>query len=160
MKILFVVAGVLAASAVHAQALERWSLPDPDEMVKASNVLCADQAKSALVAGALRAKGHRREEVLALLPEAPQSLSLRVVSAMRESVEDAFDFPKLSTYTQYSFRAEVCLRETLGAVRMPRLAAVSPQLEECQRIHGPEKSNGLFQCIRAVVRRAEPRGSP
>ena len=98
--------------------------------------------------------------MLALLPEAPKSLSLRVVSAMRESVEDAFDFPKLSTYTQYSFRAEVCLRETLGAVRMPRLAALAPQLEECQRIHGPEKSNALFQCIRTVVRSAEPRLSP
>lgn len=160
MKILSVVAGVLAASAVHAQALERWSLPDPDEMVKASNVLCADQAKSALVAGALRAKGHHRDEVLALLPEAPKSLSLRVVSAMRESVEDAFDFPQLSTYTQYFFRAEVCLRETLGAVRMPRLVAVLPQLEACQRVHGAQKSDGLSQCIRTAVRRAEPRVPP
>lgn len=157
MKSLLILACFLATSTAQAQAIERWSLPDPDEMVKASNVLCIDQAKAALVAGALRAKGHNKEEVLSLLPEAPKSLSLRVVSAMRESVEDTFDFPKLSSYTQYSFRSEVCLRETLGAVRMPRLATVLPQVEECQRIHGQEKSNALFQCIRTVVRGAQPR---
>jgi hypothetical protein len=157
MKNLLIIVSFFAASTVQAQAVERWSLPDPGEMVKASNVLCVDQAKATLVAGALRAKGHSRDEVLSLLPEAPQSLSLRVVSAMRESVEDAFDFPKVSSYTQYSFRSEACFRETLGAVRMPRLVAVLPQIEECQRIHGPGKSSELFQCIRTVVRSAEPR---
>jgi hypothetical protein len=157
MKKLLILISSLAVSTVQAQAIERWSLPDPDEMLKASNALCVDQAKATLVSSALRAKGHSRDEVLSLVPEAPKSLSLRIVSAMRESVEDAFDFPKLSSYTQYSFRSEVCLRETLGAVRMPRLVAVLPQVEECQRIHGSEKSNALFQCIRTVVRSAEPR---
>jgi len=140
----------------HAQPLERWLLPDPDEMVKASNVLCLDQAKATLVAGSLRAQGRSRDEVLSLLPEAPKAMSLRVVSAMRESVEDAFDFPSLSLYAQYAFRSEACFRETLGGVRMPRLATVRPQVEKCQQAHGPEKSNALFQCVRAVVRSAEP----
>lgn len=140
----------------HAQPLERWLLPDPDEMVKASNVLCLDQAKATLVAGSLRAQGRSRDEVLSLVPEAPKAMSLRVVSAMRESVEDAFDFPGLSPYAQYSFRSEACFRETLGGVRMPRLATVHPRVEKCQQAHGPEKSNALFQCIRAVVRSAEP----
>ena len=116
-RILFLVGGVISLAAAHAQPLERWLLPDPDEMVKASNVLCVDQAKSTLVAGALRARGRSKAEVLALLPDAPKTLSLRVVSAMQESVEDAFDFPDLSPYTQYSFRSEVCFRETLGGVR-------------------------------------------
>lgn len=140
----------------HAHPREKWSLPDADEMVKASNVLCVDQAKSALVAGDLRAKGSSKAEVLALLPDAPKALSLRVVSAMRESIEDTFDFPDLSMYTQYSFRSESCFRETLGAVRMPRLATVQPQVQKCQQVHGPEKSNALFQCIRAVVASAVP----
>ena len=157
MKSLFVTIGILAASTAHAQAVERWSLPDPDEMVNASSVLCVDQAKATLVAGALRTKGYSRNEVLSLLPEAPKTMSLRVVSAMRESIEDAFDFPKLSSYAQYSFRSEACRRETLGAVRMPRLLSVFPQVSECQRVHGLEKSNGLFQCIRVVVQGAEPR---
>lgn len=157
MKCLFVIVGVLATSTASAQALDRWLLPDPTQMVNASGVLCVDQAKATLVAGALRTKGHSRDEVLSLVPEDPKNMSLRVVSAMRESVEDAFNFPKLSSYSQYSFRSEVCRRETLGAVRMPRLIAVLPQIEECQRIHGPEKSNNLFQCIRFVVQGVEPR---
>lgn len=157
MKSLFAIIGILAASTVHAQAVERWLLPDPDEMVNATNVLCADQAKATLVAGALRIKGHSRDEVLALLPESPKAISLRVVSAMRESIEDSFDFPTLSSYTQYSFRSEVCRRETLGAVRMPRLTSVLPQVSECQRRHGPAKSNELFQCIRIAIQGAEPR---
>lgn len=105
---------------------------------------------------ALRAKGRSRDEVLSLVPESPKTMSLRVVSAMRESVEDAFDFPKLSSYKQYFFRSEVCRRETLGAVRMPRLIAVLPQVEECQRNHGPEKSVNLSQCIRLVVQGVDP----
>lgn len=125
-------------------------------MVKASNALCVDQAKSTLVAGALRAQGRSKAEVLALLPEAPKALPLRVVSAMRESIEDAFDFPDISAYTHYSFRSEACFRETLGGVRMPRLATVKPQVEKCQQMHGPEKSNALFKCVQTVVRSAEP----
>jgi hypothetical protein len=156
MKSLFVIVGALAASIVQAQPLERWMLPDPSKMVNASDVLCVDQAKATLVAGTLRSKGHSRDELLSLLPDAPKTMALRVVSAMRESVEDAFDFPKLSSYTQYSFRSEVCRRETLGAVRMPRLVTVLPQIEECQRIHGPDKSNSLFQCIRLVIQSVEP----
>lgn len=149
-------AGAFAMATSYAQPLERWLLPDADEMVKASNVLCLDQAKSTLVAGALRSQGRSKAEVLTLVPEAPKTMSLRVVSAMRESVEDAFDFPDLSPYAQYSFRSEACFRETLGGVRMPRLSTVLPQVEKCQQTHGPEKSNALFQCIRAVVRSAEP----
>jgi hypothetical protein len=42
-------------------------------------------------------------------------------------------------------------------VRMPRLATVRLQVEKCQQIHGPEKSNALFQCIRNVVRSVEPK---
>lgn len=155
-KFIAILAGAVFVMASHAQPLERWLLPDPDEMVKASNALCIDQAKSTLVASALRSQGRSKAEVLALVPEAPKAMSLRVVSAMRESVEDAFDFPDLSPYAQYSFRSEACFRETLGGVRMPRLATVRPQVEKCQQVHGPEKSNALFQCIRAVVRSAEP----
>ncbi|WP_147405977.1 hypothetical protein [Ralstonia solanacearum] len=140
----------------NAQPLERWLLPDPDEFVKASNVLCLDQAKSTLVAATLRDQGRSKSDVLALVPDAPKAMSLRVVGAMRESVEDAFDFPNLSQYVQYSFRSEVCFRETLGALRMPRLGTVLPQIEQCQQVHGPEKSNALFQCIRSVVRSAQP----
>lgn len=151
-----VVAGTLVMVTANAQPLERWLLPDPDEMVKASNALCLDQAKSTLVAATLRDQGRSKSDVLALVPEAPKALSLRVVSAMRESVEDAFDFPSLSKYSHYSFRSEVCFRETLGGLRMPRLATVLPRIEQCQQVHGPEKSNALFQCIRAVVRNAEP----
>lgn len=149
-------AGAIVMVTSYAQPLERWLLPDPDEMVKASNALCLDQAKSTLVAGALRSQGRSKVEVLALVPEVPKAMSLRVVSAMRESVEDAFDFPDLSPYAQYSFRSEACFRETLGGVRMPRLSTVRPQVEKCQQLHGPEKSNVLFQCIRTVVRSAEP----
>lgn len=156
MKRALLLIGAMVVTAVNAQPVERWLLPDPDEMVKASNVLCLDQAKSTLVAGALRAQGRNKAEVLALVPEAPKALSLRVVSAMRESVEDTFDFPGLSPYTQYSFRSEVCFRETLGGMRMPRLATVLPQVEKCQQVHGPEKSSPLFQCVRTVVRSAEP----
>jgi hypothetical protein len=156
MKSLLVFISIFATATAQAQAVERWSLPDPDEMVKASNVLCVDQAKATLVAGALRAKGHARDEVLSLLPDSPKGLSLRVVSAMRESIEDTFDFPKLSSYAQYSFRSEICRRETLGAVRMPRLVTMLQRVEECQRIHGPEKSSGLFQCIGTVVRSVQP----
>ncbi|MDM8358404.1 hypothetical protein [Pandoraea communis] len=151
-----IVFGAIVTTIANAEPLERWYLPDPDEMVKASKVLCLDQAKSALVAAALREHGRSKSEVLALVPEEPKSMSLRVVSAMRESVEDAFDFPNLSMYSQYSFRSEVCFRETLGGVRMPRLVSVLPQMEKCQQTHGPEKSNALFQCIKAVVRSAEP----
>lgn len=149
-------AGAIVMATSYAQPLERWLLPDAEEMVKASNSLCLDQAKSTLVAGALRSQGRSKAEVLALVPEAPKAMSLRVVSAMRESVEDAFDFPDLSPYAQYSFRSEACFRETLGGVRMPRLSTVRPQVEKCQQLHGPEKSNVLFQCIRTVVRSAEP----
>lgn len=156
MKSIPIFIGAMVMAAAHAQPLERWLLPDPDEMVKASNVLCVDQAKSTLVAGALRAQGRSKAEVLALLPEAPKALSLRVVSAMQEGIEDTFEFPQLSPYTQYSFRSEACFRETLGGVRMPRLATVLQQVEKCQQTHGPEKSNALFQCVRAVVRSAEP----
>ena len=154
-QILFLI-GAMVAIAVHAQPLDRWLLPDPEEMIKASNTLCLDQSRSTLVAGALRAQGRSKAEVLGLLPEPPKSMSLRVVSAMREAVEDAFDFPDLSSYAQYSFRSEVCFRETLGGMRMPRLATVRAQVEKCQQTHGPEKSNGLFQCVRAVVRSIEP----
>lgn len=155
-KSIVFVACAIAMATTYAQPLERWLLPDPDEMVRASNALCLDQAKSTLLAGALRAQGRSKAEVLALVPEAPKALSLRVVSAMRESVEDSFDFPDLSPYAQYSFRSEACFRETLGGVRMPRLSTVRPQVEKCQQMHGSEKSNALFQCVRTVVRSAEP----
>jgi len=98
---------------------------------------------------------HYRNKWCWRIPDAPKAMSLRVVGAMRESVEDAFDFPNLFQYVQYSFRSEVCFRETLGALRMPRLATVLPQMERCQQVHGPEKSNALFQCVRAVVRSAQ-----
>ena len=143
-----------SATAAQAQALEPWALPDADASVKASQVLCLDQAKATLMAASLRAKGHSKAEVLSLVPQSPTALSLRVVSAMRESAEDAFDFPNLSPYTQYSFRSEACFRDVLGALRMPRLATVLPQLEKCEKTHGAEKSNALFQCVRSVVRDA------
>jgi hypothetical protein len=141
----------------HAQAPEPWLLPDPSALMEASNVLCIDQVKSTLVAGALRAEGRSKEEVLALLPESPKGMLLRVVGAMRESVEDAFDFPEFSIHTQFAYRSEACFRETLSGVRVPRLAAIRPQVEKCQQVHGTEKSNALFKCVETVVRSAEPR---
>jgi hypothetical protein len=149
---------LLVLSAVaFAQPIERWLLPDPDEIIKASQTLCADQAKSALLAWHYKKQGRTKEEVLALIPESPKALSLRVTSAMRENVEDVFTFPELSQYTYYSFRSEACMRETLGAVRMPRLATIYPSIAECQSLHGPEKSTSLSRCIQLQVRSVEPK---
>lgn len=153
---LFAALLTLATSAL-AQPLERWSLPDADEMIKASNALCADQAKSALLAWHYKKQGRTREEVLSLIPESPKALTLRLTSAMRENVEDAFAYPELSQYAYYSFRSEVCMRETLGAVRMPRLSTVYTGIAECQKTHGVEKSSPLFKCVQAIVRSAEPK---
>lgn len=99
----------------------------------------------------------QKEDVLALIPESPKAFSLRLVSAMRENVEDVYSYPELSQYTYYSFRAEVCFRETLGGVRMPRLSSAYAAVAECQRTQGEEKSSQLFKCIQAVVRSMEPR---
>jgi len=157
MKIPLLAALLTLATNVPAQSLEPWSLPDPDEMIKASNALCADQAKSALLAWHYKRQGRTREEVLSLIPESPKMLTLRLTSAMRENVEDAFSYPELSQYAYYSFRSEVCMRETLGAVRMPRVSAVYAGMAECQKTHGAEKSSPLFKCVQAVVRSAEPK---
>jgi hypothetical protein len=126
-------------------------------MIKASNALCVDQAKSALLAWHYRKQGRTKDEVLSLIPESPRALTLRLISAMRENVEDAYAFPDLSEYTYYSFRSEACMREILGAVRMPRLASLHESIVECQRAHGVEKSDKLFKCVQGVVRSAEPR---
>lgn len=48
------------------------------------------------------------------------------------------------------------MRETLGAVRMPRLAAFRNEVEQCQVTFGMEKSNDLFKCIQAAVRKPTP----
>jgi hypothetical protein len=157
MKIPLFTALLTLATSVPAQTLEPWSLPDPDEMIKATNALCVDQAKSALLAWHYKKQGRTREEVLSLIPESPKALTLRLTSAMRENVEDAFTFPELSQYAYYSFRSEVCMRETLGAVRMPRISAVYTGIAECQKAHGSEKSSPLFKCVQAVVRSAEPK---
>lgn len=141
-----------------AQALAPWGLPDATEMISASNVLCSDQAKSVLVAAALRNKGHKLDDVLGLIPPAPKALNLRVVSAMRENVEDIFQFPDISQYAYYSFRSEVCMRETLGAVRIPRFVTMRTKVLECQQQHGTEKGDGLFKCIQNVVRDVVPAG--
>ena len=144
-----------AAFEGSAQSIEKWLLPDPDEMIMASNSLCADQAKSALLAWHYKSQGRSKEDVIALIPEAPKALLLRVVSAMRENVEDAYQYSELSQYAYYSFRSEVCMREVLGAVRMPRMATVYPRIVECQKAHGIEKSASLFKCVQAVVRSVE-----
>jgi hypothetical protein len=86
--------------------MERWLLPEPEEMMKATQSLCADQAKSALLAWHYKKQGRAKEEVLALIPESPKALTLRITSAMRENVEDAYLYPELSQYTYYSFRSE------------------------------------------------------
>lgn len=147
----------LISSATSAQQMERWLLPEPEEMMKASQSLCVDQAKSALLAWHYKKQGRAKEDVLALIPESPKALSLRVTSAMRENVEDAYLYPDLSQYAYYSFRSEVCMRETLGAVRMPRLSGIYTQVSECQKVHGSEKSAALFKCIQVAVRAAEPK---
>jgi hypothetical protein len=136
---------------------EPWGLPDPGDLIKASNALCLDQAKSALLAAHYAKSGMSHEDVLALIPESPKAFSLRLTSAMRENVEDAFSYPEISQYSLYSFRSEVCMRETLGAVRMPRLSAVRADVTQCQKSFGTEKSNELFKCIQAAVRKAEPK---
>lgn len=81
-------------------------------------------------------------------------MTWRVVSAMRESVEDAFDLPELSVDAQFAYRAEACFGETLGGTRAPRLAALRPQVQKCQQLHGTEKSSALFKCVEAVARSA------
>ena len=141
--------------ALATDALEPWGYPEPSEFVKASNVLCADQAKSALLAWHYVHKGRTRDEVLALIPDSPKAFPMRLTSAMRENVEDAFSYPEISPYALYTFRAEVCMRETLGAVRMPRLALVEGDVKQCQQAHGTEKSNELFKCIQSAVRKLE-----
>jgi len=156
-RILFSILFITSPLAFAADPLEPWGYPDPSEFVKASNVLCADQAKSALLAWHYARKGRTREEVLALIPESPKAFPMRVTSAMRENVEDAFSYPEISQYALYSFRAEVCMRETLGAVRMPRLALAEGDVRQCQRTHGTEKSNELFKCIQSAVRKLEPK---
>ena len=137
--------------------MERWLLPDADEMMKASQSLCVDQAKSALLAWHYKKQGFKKEEVLALIPESPKALSLRVVSAMRENIEDAYLYPEISTYTYYSFRSEACMRETLSAVRMPRFSTIYSQVAECQKVHGSDKSTALFKCVQVSVRAIEPK---
>ena len=146
----------MSASAQSQLPLDAWQLPEADAMVAASNALCLPQAQNALVAKTMQAQGRKREEVLALLPAPPRALSLRVASAMRENVEDAFEYPEISMYTYYSFRSEVCFRETLGAVRLPRFGTMRTRIAECQREHGPEKSAVLFKCVQGVVREAVP----
>jgi hypothetical protein len=157
MRNLLFIAAFAFSTMARAEPEERWLLPSPDEMIKASNTLCVDQAKSALLAWQLKKNGRSSEEVFALIPESPKALSLRLVSAMHENVEDVYAYPNLSQYTLYSFRSEVCMRETLGAVRMPRLSVMYDKLAMCQKTHGPEKSAPLFKCVQAVVREAEPR---
>jgi hypothetical protein len=139
----------------HGQTPEPWALPDPMVLMESSNALCADQVKSTLVVGALREQGRSKAEVLALLPQSPKGMELRVVSAMRENVEDAFDFPEISVNSQFSYRSEACFRETLGGARAPRLAALRPQVLKCQELHGTGKSQALFKCVEGVVRSAE-----
>lgn len=150
------IASIFFVQPSFAQNTQQWYLPDPDEMIKASNVLCQDQAKSVLVAASLRKEGKSQEGVLALIPSAPKAMTLRVVSAMRENVEDLYSFKDISMYTYYSFRSEVCMRETLGAVRMPRFATVYARVAKCQEQNGTEKSTPLFKCIQSVVREATP----
>lgn len=151
-----VVLSIGTIASALAQPLEPWRLPEPEGLVNASNVLCAEQARSALLAWQHRSTGRTREEVLALLPQSPKALTLRLTSAMRESVEDAFAYPDLSQYTLYFFRSEVCFRETLAAVRMPRLAVGLAPVRDCQRTHGSEKSVALSNCLQGVVRAVEP----
>ncbi len=154
-----IAAFALAASfhvAAHAEPLKLWQLPDSSTMIEAANVLCLDQSKTAIMAVLLRESGRQREEVLASVPESPKAMNLRVVSAMRENVEDAFLYTGISKYALYSFRSEVCIREALSALQMPRLAAVYPKVAECQKQHGGEKSTPLFLCIKSVVRETSP----
>lgn len=151
-----IVLTIVATTFANAESLESWQLPDPAAMIEASSALCRPQAQSMLEAVYLRDKGHKLDEVLALIPESPKAFTLRLVTAMRENVEDAFQYPNLSTYTLYSFRSEVCFRENLGAVRMPRLSSMEPKITECQKQHGSEKSTLLLKCIQGVVRETSP----
>ena len=147
---------VLASSCLAAEPLEPWGYPDPGALVKASSTLCEEQSKSAMLAWHLARKGRSREEVLALIPESPQAFPLRLTSAMRENIEDTFAYPEISQYTLYSFRAQVCLRETLGGVRMPRMAMIHDDLLRCQKDLGTERSNELFKCIQTAVKKMGP----
>jgi len=157
MKLALMLAVAMLSSTASAQQMERWLLPDPEDMIKASQSLCADQSRSALLAWQYRQQGRAKEDVLALIPESPKAITLRLTSAMRENVEDAYRYPDLSPYTYYVFRSEVCMRETLGAVRMPRLADLHPQVAGCQTEHGPERSAALFSCVRSAVRAVDPK---
>lgn len=153
---LFLIVTQGAAGIVMAESSERWELPPPGPMMDATNELCKAQAKNALEATYLREKGEKIEKVLALIPDSPKAFPLRLVSVMRENTEDAFRYPGLSAYTLYSFRSEVCFRETLGAVRMPRLEVAASKIADCQNQHGPDKSAALFKCLQSVVRSITP----
>lgn len=139
-----------------ADTAEPWKYPDPGEMIKASNTLCEEQSKSAMLAWQLARKGQSREEVLALVPEPTQGFPLRLTSAMRENIEDAFAYAEISQYSLFSFRSQVCKREVLGALRMPRLAAIKDDVLQCQQAHGTDRSSELARCIQAAIKKVEP----
>ncbi|MFZ6647441.1 hypothetical protein ACO0LO_17080 [Undibacterium sp. TJN25] len=156
MKAVFLFLIFALAETSSAQDVTAWSLPAPDTMIAASNTLCRDQASSVLQIWEYKKNGRTKEDVEKLIPPAPKAMGLRFVSALHENVEDAYRFPQLSVYAYYSFRSEVCMRETLGAVRMPRLETIYPRVAECQKTHGTEQNNALFKCIQSVVRLIEP----
>jgi len=141
----------LMSFCVHAEDLESWSLPDPSDLIAGSNILCLDQSKSALAAALYRDMGVAQEKVNQLIPEGPKSLSLRLISVMRENIEDAYKYPNISKYSLYSFRSEVCMREVLEAKRLPRFSMAYPSIVMCQKKYGSEKSNDLFLCIKSSI---------
>ena len=135
---------------------EKWGLPDPDVVIPAVNKVCEDQRNSVLVAIGLRNDGFSLDQVLKLVPQDIETFRLRSVEAMRENVEDVFKYKSISPYSFVVFRSETCLREVMEIHRYPKFGDVADQVESCQKLHGIERSNGLFQCIRKVVRTSKP----
>ncbi|WP_152680195.1 hypothetical protein [Chromobacterium subtsugae] len=135
---------------------EKWGLPDPDVVIHAVNKVCEDQRNSVLVAIGLRNEGYSLDQVLKLVPQDIETFRLRSVEVMRENAEDVFKYKSISPYSFVVFRSEMCLREVMEIHRYPKFGEVADQVESCQKLHGKERSNGLFQCIRKVVRASKP----
>jgi len=148
------------AGAAAAQTPDPFRLPDTEAWGKVAGELCALQSRTVVAADALRREGKTRQEVLARLPkeeEVRDDFQVRLISVMRENVEDVFDYRDLSLLTIYKFRWAVGVRETVSAARLQRLAAVYPKLAECEKKSVRETGSGDPACLQQAVLELKPR---
>lgn len=139
------------ALSIHAQGLEKWGYPDPNEFAKATNILCSEQRDSVILATRYRNEGRQRADVMALVPPNSKVLQLRVVEVYTENIEDVYSYPELGMYSMVVFRAEVCRKEVMSAKRLGRLSSVRDRIQACEDIHGKQQSKDLYACVRAIV---------